>query len=102
MYLMNKLVKALLKTLLPQAAALVRVFCWISVTAVASSCKVIVLCLLLFDSLEASEPTSLSRTFVGKEKRLARKSAPLKPTGTTCRRNSSFKGDSLVAAPVKK
>lgn len=90
MSLMNKLIKLLLKTLMPHAAALVRVFCWISVTAVASSCKVIVLCLLLLHSRDASELTSLSRTFVGKEDRLARKSAPFKPTGTTCRRKRSF------------
>lgn len=82
----------LMKTSVPHAAALVRVFCWISVTAVASSCKVTVFCLLLRDSREASELTSLSRTVAGNEHGLARKSAPFKPTGTAWRRKGSFYG----------
>lgn len=99
MYLMNKLVKALLRAVLPQAAALVWVLGWISVTAAASSCSVIVFCLLLFDRRDASELTSLSRTVVGKENRLARKSPPFRPTGATYSRNSSCQ-DAKLAQPL--
>lgn len=67
------------------AAALVWILCVTSVTAALISCTVIAFTLLLFDSREASELTSLSRTGLGKLSRPDRKSGLLIAAGLTCR-----------------
>lgn len=86
---MIKLIKFSFKACMPHAAALVWIFRCTSVTAALISCRVMVFCLLAFDSREASKLTSLSRTLVGRLKRVAKKSAPFIPAGKTCRRDES-------------
>lgn len=71
----------------PHAAALVRMRRRTSVTAALISCTVMVFSLLVLDSREASELTSLSRTGLGKLSRPVRKSGPLIPAGPTCWRD---------------
>ncbi len=69
------------------AAALVWILCLTSVMAAVISRRVMTLSLLVRDSWDASELTSLSRTGLGKLCRLARKSGLLIAAGPTCRRD---------------